>query len=279
MKAWTPPTATQTGSIILGTHSHSVNAGTGHGQTGFTPTVGKDMCLFGGLDGQTAASHGAGPVESPFCGAVLAFVAATPSATGSVTVLHFAAATLSVPSGVDLGRPPAGARRCFTVGVDAAGNSLVRGAANPSILDLESQLWCGAVKTYVPGRVIAIGSRRWDMAPGAGFQSAAVNPPERTEAGKPTCLTAAIDDRGQVTRYRTDDMPLLESGVVTSYTAPTATARGILVFSYKYVRAVAPTTTAYALALGMRVCVTHALDDSGDRVVTGIIDCPPVQVN
>lgn len=279
VKAWIAPTDTQVGSIAIGTRTYSVNVGTRHGQTGFTPTVGKDMCLFGGLDGQTAASHGATVIESPFCGAVLAFSAPTASAAGSIAVLQFAAATLAVPPGVDLGRPPPGARRCFTVGVDAAGDAVVRGRAGPSILDLDLDLWCGTVKTYAAGSAIAIGSKRWAMAPGAAYQTAAVNPPDRTEPGKPTCLTAAIDDSGRITRYRTNDMPAQESGLVTSYNAPTATTPGTLVFSYKYVRFVAPATTLVGLQPGKHACVREGLDAAGDRVVTAVIDCPPVQVN
>lgn len=279
VKAWTAPTDSQPGSITFGTQTHSVNAGTRHGQTGFTPTVGRDMCLFGGLDGQTATSHGATTVESPFCGAVLAFTPATAATAGSIVVLHFAAATLAVPAGIDLGRPPSGARRCLTVGVDAAGDPLARGPAGPSILDMELDLWCGSVKTYAAGSVIAIGSKRWDMAAGAAYQSAAVNPPDRTEPGKPTCLTAAIDDSGLITRYTTKDMPTQEGGTVTSYTAPTATAPGTLVFSYKFVRAVAAGASLSGMEPGTHVCVKDGLDAAGDRVVTAAIDCPPVQVN
>src|SRR5207247_3529821 len=77
VKAWAPPTATRSGSITLGSKTHSANAGTNHGATGFVVTVGTDMCLFGGLDGQTAPYHGATRIDSPFCGAVLAFTPAT----------------------------------------------------------------------------------------------------------------------------------------------------------------------------------------------------------
>src|ERR1041385_9138610 len=59
VKAWTAPTPTQPGSITLGSKTYGVNAGTNHGATGFVVRTGLDLCLFGGLDGQTAASHGA----------------------------------------------------------------------------------------------------------------------------------------------------------------------------------------------------------------------------
>ena len=102
--AWMPPTATRAGSVTIGSTTHGVNAGTNHGATGFVVKTGTDMCLFGGLDGQTAQYHGATVIDSPFCGAVLALTPAA-KAVGSITLLHFAAVTLGIPPGMDLGTP------------------------------------------------------------------------------------------------------------------------------------------------------------------------------
>jgi hypothetical protein len=273
VKAWTPPTAAQPGSITVGSMTHSVNPGTNHGATGFVVKTGTDMCVFGGLDGQPTPYHGATVIDSPFCGAVLAFSAATPGAAGAVTLLHFAAVTLSIPAAVDLGVPRLGVRRCLAVGTTSAGEAVARGRAAPSILDMELGLWCGAVKSYATGSAIAIGSKRWEMTGGTAYDTGGPNGPDRTTAGKRMCLTAALDDQGRITRYLTSDMPPQEGGVVTSYAPSTAATPGTLVFSYKYVRTVAAGATLQELEVGKNACVTLGLDAAGDGVVTGSVAC------
>jgi hypothetical protein len=272
VKAWTAPTATQAGSVTIGSKTHTVNAGTNHGATGFVVSAGKEMCLFGGLDGQTQPYHGATAIDSPFCGAVLAFTPATATATGTITILHFAAAALAVQPGTDLGMPPLGMRRCVTVGTTASGDPLVRARAAPSILDMELHLWCGSVKSYAAGSAIGIGSRRWEMAGAVPYDMAGPNGPDRTAAGTAMCLTAALDDQGRITRYLTGDLPMSEGGLVTSYAAATPTATGTLVFSYKYVRTIARGTELDVKA-GAYACVRLGLDDAGDAVITGTIAC------
>jgi hypothetical protein len=284
VRAWTAPTATEPGSITLGSRTHSVNAGTSHGSTGFTVKPGTDMCLFGGLDGQTAASVGATPIDSPFCGAVLAFTPASAAAAGSVTVLHFAAATLTVPAGIDLGTPPLGVRRCYTVATDTAGGAIVKERVRGSVLEMDLSLWCGTVKTYrsatatVPG-ALGIGSKSWLIGGGVAHESAYPKyRGDQTTMGEPTCLAGAIDDTGRLDRYLTSAMPDTEGGRVTSYLPATADRQGTLVFSYRYVRPIAPGVTLEAKP-GTYVCVTQGLDPSGDRVVTGSIPCPGPRVN
>jgi hypothetical protein len=278
VKAWTPPTATQAGSITIGSHPYRVNAGTNHGATGFVVSTGAEMCLFGGLDGQAQPYHGATRLESPFCGAVLEFTPATSTGAGSITLLHFGAVTLTAPAGTDLGTPPLGVRRCVMVRTGPAGDALVRGLATPTILDMEISLWCGEVKSYAAGSAIAIGSKRWVIAGGTAYDTTGPNPPDRTASGKATCLTAALDDAGRITRYVTNDMPPGEGGLVTSYVPATATQPGTLVFSYKYVRAVAAGASLDGVELGKYACVKFALDAAGDRVVTGTMTCPTVQI-
>ena len=271
--SWAAPTAAHAGSITIGSMTHSVNAGTSHGATGFVVKTGMDMCLFGGLDGQPAPYHGATVIDSPFCGAVLAFTPATASAAGSVTLLHFAAVTLSIAAGVDLGVPRLGIKRCVTVATTPAGDAAVRGRAAASILDMELGLWCGAVKSYASGSAIAIGSKRWEIAGSTAYDTTGPNGPDRTTAGKPMCLAAALDDAGRITRYLTTEMPPGEGGVVTTYIASTAATAGILVFSYKYVRTVAAGTALQGVEVGKNACVTLGLDAGGDRVITGSVAC------
>jgi len=272
VKAWMAPTATQAGSVTIGSTTHAVNTGTNHGATGFVVSAGRDMCLFGGLDGQTQPYHGATVVDSPFCGAVLAFTPATATAAGSITILHFATAALAVQPGTDLGMPPLGIRRCVTVGTTASGDPLVLARAAPSILDLETNLWCGAVKSYAAGSAIAIGSKRWEMSGAVPYDTAGPNGPDRTATGRAMCLTAALDDPGRIMRYLTSDLPMSEGGLVTSYAAATPAATGTLVFSYKYVRTIAR-GTELDLKAGAYACVKRGLDDAGDAVITGTIAC------
>lgn len=273
IKAWTAPTATQPGSITIGSQAYSVNAGTNHGATGFAVKTGTDMCLFGGLNGQTAASHGATVIDSPFCGAVLAFTPASTSTPGSLTLLHFAAVTLAIPTGVDLGTPRLGIRRCVTTGTTASGDLEVRSRAAPSILDMEISLWCGSVKSYATGSSIALGSRHWDMAGTVPYDTAGPNGPDRTTGGKPMCLTAALDDQGRITRYLTSEMPSGEGGTVTTLIPATTTMPGTLVFSYKYVRVIAAGTTLDGIEAGKHGCVKLGLDAAGDGVITGSAEC------
>jgi len=240
--------------------------------TGFVVKTGTDMCLFGGLDGQTAQYHGATVIDSPFCGAVLALTPAA-KAVGSITLLHFAAVTLGIPPGMDLGTPRLGMRRCVSVGVSPAGDAVVRGRATPSLLDMDLDLGCGAVKSYATGSAIAIGSRRWEMAAGTAYDTAGPNGADRTTAGTPMCLAAALDDQGRITRYLTNEMPPQEGGTVTTYLPPTASAPGTLVFSYRHVRAVAVGAALEGVVVGTSACVTLGLDPAGDRVVTGSVAC------
>lgn len=273
VKAWTAPTPTQAGSIAIGSASHTVNAGTNHGATGFVVKPGTDMCLFGGLDGQTAPYHGATVIDSPFCGAVLAFTPATAGAAGSITILHFAAATLTIEPGTDLGTPPLGIKRCVTVTTTSGGDAVVRGRATPSIAEMDIDLSCGAVKSYVVGTEIVIGSKRWAMVGGTAYDTAGPNGPDRTTGGKPMCLIAALDDQGRISRYLTNEMPLQEGGLVTTYLPPSATGTGTIVFSYKYVRAVAPGATLEGVEVGKSACVRLGLDAAGDRVIRGSVVC------
>ena len=273
VKAGAQPTPTQAGSITIGSRTHTVNAGTNHGATGFVVAAGQDMCLFGGLDGQMQPYHGATRLDSPFCGSVLAFTPATAGAAGTITMLHFGAATLVVESGVDLGTPRLGSRRCVTVATSSSGDAVVRTRAAPSILDMELNLWCGAVKTYSAGSSIAIGSKSWEMAAGTAYDTAGPNGPDRTTAGKPTCLTAALDDQGRITRYLTSDMPSQESGIVTLYAPATATTTGTLVFSYKYVRRIAAGVALDGVEVGKIGCVKLGIDAAGDGVITGSVAC------
>jgi hypothetical protein len=273
VKAWIAPTATTAGSVTIGSKTHTVNPGTNHGATGFVVTAGADMCLFGGLDGQPTPYHGATRVDSPFCGAVLAFTAATTSSAGSITLLHFAAVTMEMPGGTDLGRPTLGMRRCVATATAPAGDLVVTGRAAPTILDMESSLWCGVVKSYAAGATIAIGSKQWQMAAGTAYDTAGPNPPDRTAVGQRACLTAAVDDQGRITRYLTSDMPAAEGGLVTTYEPATATTPGTLVFSYKYVRSIAAGTTLEGITIGKTACVTRGVDVAGDAVITGTMAC------
>src|SRR5258708_37739636 len=148
---------------------------------------------------------------------------------------------------------------------------------------MESALWCGQVirsATAAVGRPgeIAIGSKSWLIGDGTAYESAGPNPPDRTNVGKPTCLTAAIDDAGRITRYLTSDMPQQEGGIVTTYTPPTTTAPGTLVFSYKYVRMVAAGIVLEGVELGRNTCVKLGLDAAGDRIVSGGVACGGVGV-
>jgi hypothetical protein len=272
VKAWTAPTATQPGSITIGSQTHTVNAGTNHGATGFVVAAGQDLCLFGGLDGQTQPYHGATRIDSPFCGAVLGFTPATATSSGSVTILHFAAATLTIAPATDLGTPPLGTKRCVTIAMTAAGDAVVHGRTTPEISEMDIDLGCGTVKSYVVGSQIVIGSKRWEMVGGIAYDTAGPNGPDRTTDGKPMCLIAALDDHGRITRYLTNDMPPAEGGLVTGYTAATAGASGTLVFSYKYVRTIAP-RTSLDLTVGAYACVTRGLDAAGDGVITGSVAC------
>ena len=90
------------------------------------------------------------------------------------------------------------------------------------------------------------------------------------------CLTAALDDQGRITRYLTNEMPIAEGGLVTSYAAATAGSPGALVFYYKYARVIAAGTTLEA-KVGAYACVKRGLDAAGDAVITGTMICEGVR--
>lgn len=281
---WIPPTATGAGSVTIGSATHSVDPGAAHRETGFEPAVGVDLCLFGGLDGQTAVSVGAGPIESPFCGPVVAFTPPFAATAGSVTILHFAAATLRIPPGVDIGTPPLGARRCFSVATDTAGDATVRARVIGSAVEMDLPLWCGTVTAYRPATAteagtLGVGSKTWLIAAGIAHDSAYPKyRGDQTKTGEPMCLAGAVDDAGRLIRYFTSGMPDKEGGRVTSYIPATADRQGTLVLSYRYLRAVARGATLDARP-GAYACVRYGLDATGDRVATGTLPCPEVQVN
>ncbi len=283
VRAWAPPSETAAGSVTLGTRTYTVGAGTRHGATGFVPTVGQDMCLFGGLDGDSAVSHGATALDRPFCGKLVAFTGPAAQQPGSLTLLHFAFATLPIPPGTDLGTPLVGARRCFDVAVDAAGDPSVMARRSDPRFELET-LWCGRVTAYgpatatEPGR-LTIGTRSWSIAPGIAHDTEYPKyRGDQTELGQARCLTGAVDDAGRLVRYLTSEMPSREGGLVTAYTPATADRPGALTFSLRYERIVAAGAALEGVKLGAQLCVAEDLDAGGDRVVTGTFVCEPARV-
>jgi hypothetical protein len=145
MTTYEPPTATQNGRIVIGSRTHVIVAGATFG-SGVSPTGG-NRCIGGTVDASgrftsitSAHPYGAvGPanvVTYMICGTVADYRPPTASAPG-LLVFHVDGRETIVPQGTTLALAPGAnpGNRCFTGGLNAAGDAIVIAAAAAAATD------------------------------------------------------------------------------------------------------------------------------------------------
>jgi hypothetical protein len=140
--AYTAPTATAPGSVTIGASTFVLAAGaTSVGAPSGTaplppPTGGTGVCINGPRNASGAfTAFSFSPLNAGICGAVLAYVPASASATGSITLTNgtTAPSTLPIAAGVTFSAAQVSGNQCFTLGVDAQGTGRVTGYGGPQV--------------------------------------------------------------------------------------------------------------------------------------------------
>ncbi len=282
LKAFTPATQTA-GSITVGPRSYSLAPGTTLGNGGVVVAIGRDLCLTAGLDTTTheLVSYLAFgiPASSELCGNLFDGGAGT----GSVRLsADFGDMDLLIAPGADPGPLTAGARACFLIGIDRAGDASVRErSAVDAPNDRQRVSVCGRVNQYLTatpssaGRM-AIGSRVYAIEPGTGYTGdPAGDRTDRTVVGSAMCLSGTIGDAGGLRDYATRLMDGTTGGNTFAYTPATATAPGLLVISpisRFSVKVPAGSSFGVDLSRGSH-CYAIAVDAGGDAEIERVIDC------
>lgn len=300
--AFTSATAATDGTITIGSRSFVLRADalySAMGQNRITLVVGNSVCLDGARDATGAFLPYTGialPVD--YCGTVMSFSPATPSADGSVVVRDLGIARFVIPRGTDAGADPTGARACFRLGLDARGDAIVTGRTTTLAERAARRVGdvCGLVSAWtaperVPGQAmlihraagsITVGSHTYPIA--AATTYSLVNAPP--VVGQPTCLWGSLDAAGALIEYGAQPgLGGCLGGTIAEYRAPTATSAGLLLFSVSgssvtytdesFRFAIPAGTSMPSDATSGRYCFTLALGTTGDAVVTGAVIPPP----
>lgn len=152
--AFTPPTATSTGSITLGTNTFVLAAGS-------LPAppppiaVGALTCLSGEQNAAGEFLATTTLVGDTVCGTVTAFTPATASSAGSITMTAGRrTVTIPVRTEITLASSQTTGTQCFTFGFNAAGNAEVTGSA--ATQTAPSQLPSTSTSSDAPGGAAAV---------------------------------------------------------------------------------------------------------------------------
>lgn len=130
---YTAATATNPGSLTVGSRTFVVAAGTAESSVNAPIRVGTAQCISGERSANGNLSAIAASAFPPsYCGVVSAFVAPTASAKGSITLGTTAQITFDIPAGSALASVPNYA--CVSLVLDASGDAIVSGpVSTPSV--------------------------------------------------------------------------------------------------------------------------------------------------
>jgi hypothetical protein len=293
VNAYTAPTIAATGSLSIGSRSYTIPAGTpAAGSNGFPPTVGKAMCVWGGLDGSAAAAPNADPLGEYRCGRVRDHRPATESANGALTMIEYwsdGEVELVVPHGVSIGTPHFDDYRCYTVAAPS-GDAVITGR-DTRLADVS--LACGRVKSYSPATgaapgVIGVGSKTFGLPAGMTYlMDPAGARSDPIAVGKVLCLRAQLDDGGVIAQYGPASVfsdpganGLIGGGIcgrTVAFKAPTATQPGYVAFALNRIPMAIPAGAQLTpLADRYQRCYDLALDPKGDMIAVKDKDEPKV---
>jgi uncharacterized protein (TIGR03437 family) len=233
VSAYTAATATDAGSITIGGVTIAIAPGASLSGTGLI-RIGANLCLEvvlnanGQIISSTLVIGGGASIR--FCGVVTAFVAATVSTPGSISINGV---TLAIAAGTTLGGQASlvvGANVSLDATLDASGQIILPSsvsACTGSTISL-----CGLLTSFVPATSttsgsITIGGVTFPIAPNTVLNGQAL-----LVLGTNVCLTADLNPAGQII----PPAPVIVSpgptatteicGVVTFFTPATATATG-----------------------------------------------------
>ncbi len=286
VRSFAAPTSSAAGQLSIGSRTFGLAPGYGYRGTGFVPTSGMDMCVWGGLGDPSGVESGAGPLDHSTCGYVVdrpapdRLVLMTRRDRGLLTLTVAATAGIAA----DISRTHL---RCFDVAVDPSGDAQLIGRTPSSTLTSREEVGCGTVKLYVPPTVssagsISLGSRTYPIRAGVSYSGDPAG--QRIDPVRPgvaLCLNAVIEDDETISAHGPDRVlgtaGSLECGQVVIYRAPTTSTPG-------EVRLYVGSSTK-AIPIGVDVlddspsyrCFALELDARGDLVVARRTDrLPPV---
>ena len=267
--AYVAATATSTGLLKVGSQTFTLGLGT---TLPASVHAGANLCLDLTLDGFGRVSGGSvsANVSSALsvCGTVTAYVAATATSTGSITVAGHSlviAIGASLPASVHVG-----ANLCLDLTLNGFGQ--VSGGS--AIVNVTSTLKiCGTVTAYVAATatstgLITVAGHALVIAMGAVL-------PASVHVGADLCLNLTLNGFGQVsggTAIVNVTSTLKICGTVTAYTAATATSTGSLTLAGHSPLVVAIGTTMPAsVRVGADLCLTLTLNAFGQVSGCGAI--------
>ncbi|HET7452492.1 MAG TPA: DUF5666 domain-containing protein, partial [Thermoanaerobaculia bacterium] len=271
---YTAATALAPGAVTIGGRAFVIAAGATLSNADLL-TAGADVCI-------QAALNASGQITSPasvsanvsttvhVCGVVSAYTAATATAPGSITIggQTFPIAIGTTISNADL--ITAGADLCLAATVDGAGQIVLPSSVSANATTTVTI--CGVVSAYTaataaaPGS-ITIGGRTFTIAAGTTISNA-----DLITAGADLCLAATVDGAGQIVLPSSvsanASTTVTICGVVSAYTAATATLPGSITIDGRHLTIAAGSTIANAdqIALGAALCLHATLNGAGQII-------------
>ena len=293
LRAYVAATPTDPGSLSVGSRTFTIAPGTAKaGTSGFSPEIGKAMCVWGGLNGTGAAAPNSDLLGEYRCGRVRDLVAPTLATPGRLRLLEYwseGEVELVVPAVAVLGTLHFDDYRCFAVDLDAGGDA--RTSRRDERLASET-LTCGRLSAYTPAAAtsagtMAIGSRTFTIPAGVAYTLDPAGARTDTQAaGQVICLRAIRDDAGAITRYGPNMqlaapgpngvLPGGMCGRVAAFVAPTATRDGLVALALNMPPFRIPAGTTLTPKAGAHYrCYDLALDAQGDVIAVQDKDLPP----
>ncbi|HEX6509620.1 MAG TPA: hypothetical protein VF221_18480 [Chloroflexota bacterium] len=203
LSAYTAPTASSAGSIMLNGQTYLIALGTAVGGSGALVTGGT-YCLTGSLNagGQlisgTITAVVLGPVN--VCGVVTAYTLATSTNAGSITIggQSYAIAPGVTLTGSALLSSGPNPTLCLQAGLGTSGQISSGSLSTSTVGGASTQNVCGAVTAYTPasstaGGSITVGGNTFSILAGAVFVGAA-----QPAVGTSVCLTLTLNSSNAI---------------------------------------------------------------------------------
>ncbi len=128
--SYTPPTATANGSIVVGTQTLVLAAGSSVSSVNPPIRPGSNGCFTGTRqDDGSFVDYGVTPLPASYCGTVSTFTPATATAAGSITLGTNATVRLIIPAGTTVAATVGGSGQCYSIGIANSGDAVITGNA------------------------------------------------------------------------------------------------------------------------------------------------------
>jgi hypothetical protein len=274
VSSYLAPSAVLPGLIVIGGQTIPIAIGTNIQGEGLIK-VGADLCLNGSLDvaGQLTdpvSVTATATTSLEVCGVVSAYTAATASAPGSITI---GGNTIPIAAGTAIdgaGLITAGANLCLHGTVNGFGQLTVPSSMTANVTT--SIQVCGVVTAYTAATAssagsITIGGQTIPIAAGTAIDGAGL-----ITLGANLCLSGTLNASGELVVPSSVSVGATTSisvcGVVTAYTAATASSAGSLTIGGQTIPIAAGTNIngSGLIQVGANLCLNGTLNASGQLV-------------